>query len=150
MFKCYRWRWWGSPPGRGNSISSMTGKHSGCLENFTLKLREVGDKARRTASGIFYRTLRCFVFSFVFFFDHPTVHGVLKLGIRSQPQLSPKPQLKQFQILNNPLCWTKDPTCILGLPRRAEHTAPMRELQVYTFFSDKKKSYLLLSYLNRY
>ena len=41
---------------------------------------------------------------FFFFFGHPMAYGVPGPGIRSKPQLQPKPQLWQCWILN-PLCW---------------------------------------------
>ena len=39
-------------------------------------------------------------FFFLFHFWPPVAYGVLKLGIRSEPQFGPKPQLQQYWILN--------------------------------------------------
>ena len=51
-----------------------------------------------------------------FFFGHPTAYGVPGLGIRSELQLQPKPQLRQCPI-RNPVCWARDRICIPALPR---------------------------------
>ena len=59
-----------------------------------------------------------FSFSFSFFWGGgcPAAYGVPRSGIRSEPQLSPRLQLWQCQILN-PLCWARDQTCVPALSR---------------------------------
>ena len=42
-------------------------------------------------------------FFFFSFFGHPMAHGAPRPGIRCEPQLQPKPQLRQHQTVN-PLC----------------------------------------------
>ena len=56
---------------------------------------------------------------FLFIFGHPSAYGVPGSGVRSEPQVQPKQQLWQRQILN-PLCWAGDQTCIPALPRHRQ------------------------------
>ena len=56
-------------------------------------------------------------YKYVYFFHCPVAYGIPRPGIRSKPQMRPKPQLQQCQILN-PLCQPRDWTCIPTLPRR--------------------------------
>ena len=61
-------------------------------------------------------TFQVYILIFFFFFGHPMVYGVPGPGIRSEPQLWPKPQVWQCQILN-PLCRARDRTCTPLFPR---------------------------------
>ena len=51
-----------------------------------------------------------------FFFGSLMAYGASGPGVRSKPQLRPKPQLWQHWILN-PLCQAGDRTCVPVLPR---------------------------------
>ena len=66
---------------------------------------------------LFYsiRLMSLFLFHF-FLFWPPCSLWCSRTGIISEPQMQPKLQRWQCWILN-PLCWARDGTCILALPR---------------------------------
>ena len=63
----------------------------------------------------------------LFFFGRLAAYGVPGPGIRSKPQLRPKPQLCQRGILKA-LCQAGDRTYMPALPTRFESVAPQQKL----------------------
>ena len=61
--------------------------------------------------GSFSGKVRALPIFFFFHFGHPRAYGVPRPGIWSKLQVQPMPQLQQCWILN-PLCHTRDQTCI--------------------------------------
>ena len=71
---------------------------------FILFLNRLISDLEAPAASIHFFFLFLFFFFFFFFFGYHIAYGVTEPGIRSEPQLQPKLQLWQRQILN-PLCW---------------------------------------------
>ena len=65
--------------------------------------------------AIVRRPKQLLFFFFSPLFGHPATQGFPGAGIRPEPQLWPKPQLQQCQILK--LCRARDWTCVPVLPR---------------------------------
>lgn len=74
----------------------------------------------------------CLFVCLFFFFGHLGAHGVPGPGIRSRLQWWPTWQLRQHQILS-PLCWVRDQTCVLMLPRRGQSHGTIAETSRHCF-----------------
>lgn len=130
------------PPQESSGSTLLLGNSFSCYDNQGVSF--CVDDSGLLLTWILGYSLHCpyvflhvssWTFFFFFFFGHPTAYEVPGPGIRSEPQVQPKPQLQSFNSLC-PLCQAGDGTCILGLQRcyQSHHTAAGSPS--WTFFLD--------------